>query len=326
MTTDYVIGERAATEKQLDYILRLADCKFFSQVAKVTRVGMTVRAKRGDLTRDEASTIIDDLLAQRDGTPLPSEIPVEQRAYKVIEYRTWSPNYLATSGYSPSTSRYFTSGQVGDPNLAQTERKSGELCTTVWTGTGDAAAAARALKVHRAVHAFGVKNGGDVHGALLKQLMPGANPLRDLITDLTTDQLVKALRRKAVRAGWVAKALRKWAANDTLLSYTSPETAVALATLRGAVGGDVQVAVAAAVALDALTAELTTDELDATAIRRTIPLAVAAGVTPDGFRDGLAEAVEAVEAFTVDGELMVPLLAAAIEPWQAAAVVEEVAA
>lgn len=91
MTTDYVIGERAATEKQLDYILRLADCKFFSQVAKVTRVGMTVRAKRGDLTRDEASTIIDDLLAQRDGTPLPSEIPVEQRAYKVIEYRTWSP-------------------------------------------------------------------------------------------------------------------------------------------------------------------------------------------------------------------------------------------
>ncbi len=54
-----------ATQKQIDFILDLADCGYMSQVARVTRVGMTQGMKKGHLTRRQASDIITDLLDQR---------------------------------------------------------------------------------------------------------------------------------------------------------------------------------------------------------------------------------------------------------------------
>lgn len=47
-----------ATQKQIDYILRLSGVRFLSQVA-----GLSRRQKTGGLTKVEASQIIDELLA-----------------------------------------------------------------------------------------------------------------------------------------------------------------------------------------------------------------------------------------------------------------------
>jgi hypothetical protein len=216
-----------ATDKQLNYILHLAGCKYFSQVAHVTRLLMTQRAKRGDLWKTEASAIIDDLLALKNGDPEPT--PPGHVSYVVLEYRKWEDNKYATNGRAPSRQIYFAWGDEGGDTIKDIHRSAGHLAEIVWRGQGDPdAAAKRAWASHRGAYRVAGAHG---HDRLLKHLMPNADPDKDLIVDVTPNQLRTALRRKTTRTGWVADALRKWCGNGDLAAHVSPETLAVIAVL-----------------------------------------------------------------------------------------------
>lgn len=54
-----------ATEKQIDYILSLAECKYLSQLYSLHGIPLTQREKSGGMTKAEASAIIDRLKAKQ---------------------------------------------------------------------------------------------------------------------------------------------------------------------------------------------------------------------------------------------------------------------
>ena len=54
-----------ATEKQIDYILALAECKYLSQLYSLHGIPLTNREESGGMTKAEASAIIDQLKANR---------------------------------------------------------------------------------------------------------------------------------------------------------------------------------------------------------------------------------------------------------------------
>lgn len=210
---------RPATDKQKRYILKLAGCEYFSQVARVTRVGMTQRAKRGDLWRGEASDIIDDLLAQQGGGA------EQEPEFLAVEYRTWLDNRYSYSGKTPSTARYFTYGSADDRALKEKMREVGHLAEELYRGP-DAELARRTMLSHRGAYQL---SGAHGHERLLKHLAPQGDI--DLLSDLTPEHLRVAVKRKTTRTGWVFLALQLWMQNKALIDVTRTDTLAVLAAL-----------------------------------------------------------------------------------------------
>ncbi|MBN7483727.1 hypothetical protein [Mycobacteroides abscessus] len=210
---------RPATEKQKHLILKLAGCEYFSQVARVTRVGMTQRAKRGDLWRGEASDIIDDLLAQQGGRA------EQEPEFLAVEYRTWKDNRYSHSGRTPSTARYFTCGSADDRTLKEKMRESGHLAETLYQGP-DEETARRTMLSHRGGYRLAGTRG---HERLLKHLAPKGGI--ELLSDVTPEHLREAVKRKTTRTGWVFEALRGWGKDDGLLTSSRTDTLAVLAAL-----------------------------------------------------------------------------------------------
>ncbi|MBN7483780.1 hypothetical protein [Mycobacteroides abscessus] len=210
---------RPATPAQKHYILKLAGCEYFSQVARVTRVGMTQRAKRGDLWRGEASDIIDDLLAQQGGGT------EQEREFLAVEYRTWQDNHYSRSGRTPSTARYFAHGNADDRTLKEKMRESGHLAETLYQGS-DEETARRTMLSHRGGYGLAGAHG---HERLLKHLAPKGGI--ELLSDLAPEHLREAVKRKTTRTGWVFLALRLWMQNNALLDVTRTDTLAVLAAL-----------------------------------------------------------------------------------------------
>lgn len=210
---------RPATPAQKHYILKLAGCEYFSQVARVTRVGMTQRAKAGDLWRGEASDIIDDLLNQQGGGAEP------EPEFLAVEYRTWKDNRYSHSGRTPSTARYFTYGSADDRALKEKMREVGHLAETLYRGS-DEETARRVMLSHRGGYRLAGTHG---HERLLKHLAPKGGI--DLLSDVTPEHLREAVKRKTTRTGWVFEALRGWGKDDGLLTSSRTDTLAVLAAL-----------------------------------------------------------------------------------------------
>lgn len=210
---------RPATPAQKHYILKLAGCKYFSQVAQVTRVGMTQRAKAGDLWRGEASDIIDDLLNQQGGGVEPKP------EFLAVEYRTWKDNRYSHSGRTPSTARYFTYGSADDRALKEKMREVGHLAETLYRGS-DEETARRVMLSHRGGYRLAGTHG---HERMLKHLAPKGGI--ELLSDVTPEHLREAVKRKTTRTGWVFEALRGWVKDEGLSTITRTDTLAVIAVL-----------------------------------------------------------------------------------------------
>lgn len=187
----------------------------------------------------------------------PQDIPDGSCEWELVEYREWVRSAHAPSGWQPSGVRQYICTTANSGHLQVCRKRWGRLATTVWRTTTTWAEAERARDVHRAITRMKVKTGDDVHRALLKQLMPGADPMTDLVTDISIEQLRTALGRKVARDGWVGKALRSWLDQSDLLRHTAhTEVLVALAHLvglpQGASGPEAVAAVDRAVEVCAL--------------------------------------------------------------------------
>jgi len=54
--------ESPATQKQIDYMLSLAGCKYLSQLKGYTSISLTMAERSGKISKSRASAIIADLL------------------------------------------------------------------------------------------------------------------------------------------------------------------------------------------------------------------------------------------------------------------------
>lgn len=210
---------RPATDKQVEYILKLAGCKYLSQVAKITSVSMTNRARQGGLWRSEASDIIDDLLSQQSGEP------VTPPDFVVVEYRRWKKCNYSTTGLTPSTTRYFIMGAENDSHIKEVMRESGHLAEEVWRGT-DSEAAQRARVSHEGANRLAGAHG---HERLMKHLAPQGDV--SLLVDITPEHLLAAVRRKPARTGWALEAMQSWAEDEQLGAITGDDTMAAVRAL-----------------------------------------------------------------------------------------------
>lgn len=209
-----------ATEKQKAYILKLADRAHFSQVAHVTRVYMTQRAKQGNLWRSEASDIIEDLLEQQ-GVKTVHE-------FVAVEYRVWLDSKYSHTGKIPSTTRHFVSGDAFSGEIRDVLRKAGSLAEVLYRGR-DEERAKRVMLSHQGGYELAGAHG---HERLLKHLVPQEDI--DLLSDLTPAHLREAVRRKSARTGWVFDSLRGWTKNKSLASITRPDTFAVIGVLGSA--------------------------------------------------------------------------------------------
>lgn len=168
--------------------------------------------------------------------PKPKPEPeVRQVTYVVSRHRDWVGSKYARSGYEPGGTVHYRWWSTTDEDYLTTKQESGSLFETVWQATcpdtpEDITAieerAERAREVHRSAHTV-----GKGHGTMIRALCPDADPMSDLITDLTVEQLRKALSRRGAR-----RVVGQWAECETLLSVT-PEPLARSVTAVGAAMG-----------------------------------------------------------------------------------------
>ncbi|MBN7388526.1 Uncharacterised protein [Mycobacteroides abscessus subsp. abscessus] len=206
-----------ATDAQKAYILKLAKCQHISDVVGITRVRLSGwNAAHGDFTRSEASAIIEDLLEQQGKNA---------HEYVAVEYRKWVDNKYASNGRTPSTARYFVSGDAYSSDIRDVLRKAGSLAEVLYRGR-DEERAERVMRSHQGGYELAGAHG---HERLLKHLAPQEDI--DLLSDVTPAHLRAAVKRKSARTGYVFDALRRWRRCTSLRNTSRPDTLAVIAAL-----------------------------------------------------------------------------------------------
>ncbi|MDQ8118536.1 hypothetical protein [Mycobacteroides abscessus] len=206
-----------ATDAQKAYILKLAKCQHISDVVGITRVRLSGwNAAHGDFTRSEASDIIDDLLEQQGKNA---------HEYVAVEYRKWVDSKYAHNGRTPSTTRYFVSGDAYSSDIRDVLRKAGSLVEVLYRGR-DEELARRVMRSHEGGYELAGAHG---HERLLKHLAPQEDI--DLLSDVTPVHLRAAVKRKTARTGYVLDALRGWRKCTPLRNTSRTDTLAVIAAL-----------------------------------------------------------------------------------------------